>query len=111
MQITDPRYNNEHPIQLTYDRYATTFNIRLDGTILNPEFPEPFATYSTNITESLPDDHVALKTWSEGTGTEQVLLRAGVIEGEVLGYVTSGFVEIPIYKLTERAIKELGISE
>ncbi|MDN5697737.1 MAG: hypothetical protein L0G70_07150 [Rubrobacter sp.] len=51
------------------------------------------------VSESLPEDQLVLKTYSEGEGLLEALGEAGVVEdtGE---RVASGFVECPIVRLT-----------
>lgn len=110
MQITDPRYNNKFPVRLETDRYVTTDNISIRGVVLDPDgFEEPWCSYTTNPDSTLPKHHVCIKTWSEGEGSVQVLLAANIIEGVAIDHIPCGFVVAPVYALTDKAIKELGL--
>jgi hypothetical protein len=111
MLIEDKRYGNTSPIKLIAHRYAENDNICLRSTVTDPDgFEEPWCTYTVNMSEPLAAPLVAIKTWSENMGCEQVLLEAGVIEYGMVDTLCNGCVAAPVYKLTQRAITELGIT-
>lgn len=64
---------------------------------------------SVNVENSakIAEDEVAIKDYSENVGIEEVLISAGVIENEFEYTVPSGFVNIPVYKLSNEAYKEV----
>jgi hypothetical protein len=109
MEINDRRFNNKHPIRLIFSRYLDNNNICLRSTVLDPEFEEPWATYTVNMNVKLPDSCVAIKTWSEGTNADLVLLAAGVIKGDPVEFIDNGFIVAPVYKLSDKAKKEFNL--
>lgn len=70
---------------------------------------EPWATASVNPLLELPEGYVAIKNWSENEGIERDLLDAGIVEGQPVKHIPSGFVTIPVYKLTQKALSVLHI--
>ena len=109
MLIKDSRFGNKEPIRLRVARYADNNNIALIG--VGAESGEPWCTYSVNMDEILPDDRVALKTWSENLGIEQILWEANVIEREACDILPGeGFVDAPVHMLTDYAKRELGVA-
>lgn len=66
----------------------------------------PITTASINVSSQvgkLPDDLVAIKDYSENEGMLAALVAAGIVESDVVGVVPSGFVEIPVCRLTSAA--------
>jgi hypothetical protein len=59
----------------------------------------PYATATVSLDAELEGDEVLIKNYSENAGMEEALLAAGVIVGEPVREITSGFVSIPVYKL------------
>jgi hypothetical protein len=108
MLIEDKRYGNTSPIRLTLHHYAENGNLCLRGS--DGETGEAWCTYTVNMNKPLAAPLVAIKTWSENMGCEQVLLEAGVIEYGMVDTLCNGCVAAPVYKLTQRAITELGIT-
>ena len=74
------------------DNTAIVIKSKNDGQIM---------TATVNI-DKLPFNCVAIKDYSENSGIAEALVEAKVIEAEPYEYVPSGFVVIPIYKLTDR---------
>lgn len=61
----------------------------------------PVITASINVagvSEALPEDHLALKTYSEGEGLLEALEAAGVVE-DTAKCLQTGFVSAPIVRL------------
>lgn len=107
MLIEDKRFGNTSQIKLTAHRYATTNNICLRGECA--ESGEPWCTYTSNFDFPLPDGQVAIKNWGENVGVTGVLIAEGVIEPEMQDCIQSGYIFAGVHKLTERAMKELGL--
>lgn len=108
--LTDRRFNNKFPIRLEFHRYLTNDNICLRGIVLDPSgLEEPFCTYTTNTDRVLPPDQVALKTYAEGEGADTTLIAANIIEPDPVDFIGSGWVIIPVYKLTESAKKAFSL--
>jgi hypothetical protein len=103
-----------HPSRIELGRYANG-NIAImlvaHVTQANPDAElfdgEPILTASIN-TIDLPDDRVAIKTYSENEGIVSLLLNANVIEGSPIQQVKSGFVTIPVYKLGAALLAEIA---
>lgn len=68
---------------------------------------ELIAVPTVNGEFELVDDVVGIKTWSENKGIVHSLINGEVIEPELLGTESTGFVAIEFYKLTQAAIKAL----
>ena len=80
-------------------RYCGTNNLALCIVDSNGE---QMCVASVNIADKpLSDDRIAIKNWSENEGVDTLLKKQGVI-GEMVDFAISGFVDIPIYKLTEK---------
>lgn len=59
---------------------------------------------SINIDEKLPDNQIAIKDYSENEGTIDNLKRIGIL-GERVKVIQSGWVQIPVFELTDIAMK------
>lgn len=62
-------------------------------------------TCTVNPGEEIGDDFIAVKNYSENEGMDETLKEMGII-GEKVDEIPSGFVTIPVYKLTKKG-KEL----
>lgn len=82
--------------QFSHNNSATQIDLITDD-------GEPLATATVNIGD-LPENLVAIKTYSENEGIDQSLINAGLIEAECAGFVENGFVAIPVHALTREAI-------
>lgn len=69
---------------------------------------EPYLTASVNPSVPLPPDTLAVKNWSENNGVDDCLLCLGII-GDCVGKIPSGFVTIPVYKLTDKGKQLFGV--
>lgn len=58
----------------------------------------PYATASVNVDDDIPEDHIAIKNYSENEGVLDALVAAGVVERPSF-FVESGWVQIPVCKL------------
>lgn len=61
----------------------------------------PICNVTVGIDDKLDDDKIAVKTYSENEGMDDWLYQNGYIENIPCFYINSGFVDIPVYKLTE----------
>jgi len=71
--------------------------------IVNDEEGE-IITCSVNLDRNFDKSVIAIKNYSENKGIDDFLKEIGVI-GDVIGYVRSGWVEVPIYELTESGLE------
>jgi len=68
----------------------------------------PVATATINLVEEKIDkDKVFIKDYSENKGMTEALITAGNIHRGIHGTVKSGFVNIDLYQLTKKAMKDL----
>ena len=76
--------------------------------LIDTEDGQPIATASVNIVKAdCPDDCIYVKDYSENEGMSNALNIAGIIEVTPIDMVESGYVTIGLYKLTDKALKEL----
>lgn len=61
-------------------------------------------TIATVNIRPLDSNLVAIKNYSENEGIEEVLIKNGFINSEPIHYIESGYVNVPIYELTEKSI-------
>lgn len=59
------------------------------------------------VNETINEDEVFIKDYSENEGITDVLIKAGIIFPEIIKTVNSGFVKISAYKLTLKALMNL----
>lgn len=72
---------------------------------------EPIATITVNPHDYIvPNGFVAIKDWSENAGMLELMMEAGIAT-EPMQRIQSGFVQIPICKLDERALAEFLLPE
>lgn len=84
------------------NRYLTGGNVALEATC---EDGEPWDVLTINLTGvSIPRNCVAVKDYSEGAGNLRTLADAGLVESCPVGVVRSGFVAIPICRLTKKGM-------
>jgi len=94
----------------TYDclfkatRYASNGNLAL--ILVDAETEERILTATVNTDIALPDDRIAVKDYSENAGVADFLKGLGIIQPTEVVSIPSGWVEIPVFELTESG-KEL----
>lgn len=67
----------------------------------------PIMTVTVNLPGiSFDNNYVAIKDYSENEGISEELNRLGVIVDEPVTYIPSGWVMIPVYRLTEEFVKK-----
>ena len=79
---------------------ARYHNDNLALSIVNPE--GPIMTCTINPGVEVPIDCVCIKDYSENTGIAATLVNMGIIEPEPIAIIPSGFVELPVYRLTPK---------
>ena len=72
-------------------------------------FTEQYAIATVYVVEleQFSDEYVAIKNYAENEGVLNALIDGGVVEEEAVAIIRSGFVDLPIHKLTVRAIKKM----
>lgn len=63
---------------------------------------EPYCVCSVNPGKSISPDKIAVKDYSENSGMVEFLRAEGIIEGEPTETIPSGFVTIPVFRLTRK---------
>ena len=63
---------------------------------------EPWGVLTVNPGIALKDDFVCIKDYSEGAGNLRTLEAAGLIETPPVQQIPSGFVQLPVCRLTEK---------
>lgn len=72
---------------------------------------EPIITVSVNPDIELDESTMAIKNYSENEGVVEELLLENVIVGESIISIPSGFIEIPVYKLSDKTLEALEASK
>ena len=107
---TTPRMRFKWPttdteVEIGFSAYLTDHGLAAFGREV--ETGEPYGDITTNLKQppARASDwrEIVLKNWSENEGLEQALLEAGIIEGQPIRAIRSGFVNAPVYRLTDRA--------
>lgn len=71
--------------------------------LINKNTGEQVVTVTVNIA-MVDSNCIVVKNYSENTGVEDFLKEYGLV-GEVVGEQRSGFVIVPVYLLTDKALK------
>ena len=94
-------YDNCH---FVISQYCSPKNIYI-GIVSDDE--GPIGPCTINIEGVIiPENQVLVKNYSENEGMDKFLLENDIITGEPVDYISSGFVDIPVYKLGTKG-KEL----
>ena len=67
----------------------------------------PIATVTVNPGEPVENDCIAVKNYSENAGMLDFLRDNGIV-GETVRVINSGWVEIPVCRLTEKGLEIFG---
>jgi hypothetical protein len=78
-------------------------NGRLALSLTDEEGPVAVATVNV-VGEPLEEGEVCIKDYSENEGMFAALVAAGLVETEPVRWVPQGFVEVPVGKLTPKAL-------
>jgi hypothetical protein len=105
MKIIDTRYGlNEVVIAKFLRHHNGQTAIELETTD-----GEPWLTATVAVPQTIPAGCVAVKDWSESEGIPDVLTDGGLIEGGPVQHVRSGFVDVPVYRLTAAALAAIQV--
>lgn len=69
----------------------------------------PIAVVTVNPDIRLRDDAIAVKNYSENEGMSEWLAKKGLIELDPVDVIRTGFVEIPVYWLTDKGKRAFGV--
>jgi hypothetical protein len=106
MLVNDTRFGLNETVRVQFERYP---NGQLALLLVTAD-REPWLTATSTISSAVPTGCIAVKDWSENEGVPAILLQSGVIEGDPVARVSSGFVAIPIYRLTAAAVLAAGVA-
>ncbi len=103
MRFKWPNTNME--VEICFSAYLTDHGLAAFGREV--ETGDQYGDITTNLQQppARASDwrEIVIKNWSENEGLERALLDAGIIEGEAISFISSGFVNAPVYRLTDRA--------
>ena len=69
----------------------------------------PICVCTVNPGERVDDGRIAIKDYSENEGMADTLLEMGIIKGKPLYTIPSGWVQIPVYELTDKGLSLWGL--
>lgn len=102
LQLIDNRFGTNQTLNVRFARYRNgQRSIRLE----TPE-GESWLDATRAVGCTLPTDCVAIKDYSENEGVLALLVKAGVLEPHPLDTIPSGFVELPVHRLTRAALAQ-----
>ena len=93
------KYGKYENCSFRASRYSDNGNLAL--VVESPEEGR-IMTISVNPGLKLGDDVLAVKNYSENEGVDETLKELGIIHDAPVSRIPSGWVEIPVYKLTEK---------
>ena len=100
------KYGSYENCEFVVDRYRSNGNLAIH--IISP-MEGPICNVTVNTDIKLSDDMIAVKDYSENEGMVEFLKREGLIDKRPDVLIPSGWVQIPIYHLTERGKQTFGI--
>jgi len=105
--ITDTRLGVSKPVKMQFAHYVDGGAPAIELICADEDdIGEHWLTATVNV-PGIPQGCVAVKNYSEGEGLPELLRSAGVIEGEPLKHIASGYVSIPVFRLTTGALQAL----
>lgn len=106
-QFIDNRDGAARHMTAEFHRYRDSNNVAIQ---LIGEDGMPWCMATVNVPdEILEDGVVAIKTYSENRGIDAFLVSAGIIEAIPVRHIDNlgtGYIRIPVYRLTPAALKE-----
>jgi hypothetical protein len=102
MQLIDTRYGLNETVVTRFAHYQ---NGQTAIQLATPD-GEPWLTATSAVPVSVEPTCVVIKDYSENEGVAELLVQAGVIEAQPIRHVASGFVRMPVYRLTSAALAE-----
>jgi len=98
-------FGNPHECQFAIGEYGNG-NLALE--IIGAEGTkwegEPIARVTVNPDQAVPNDCIAIKDYSENEGMVEFCQNLGII-AERVTTISSGWVEIPVYKLSDAGLE------
>src|SRR5699024_434250 len=101
-------FGEELELRLVFENYQDGNNTAIILEEYNEEygFFEEYFIATVNVESlKLGENFVAIKNYSENEGVLEALIEAGIVEKEAVTIAYSGFVELPVHKLTDKAIR------
>lgn len=106
-EFRDTRLGQSQPVRVEFTRYLDGGAIAIELVCAEEKsFGEPWMTATVNI-PGIPEGCVAVKDYSEGEGLPELLCSAGIIEAVPVRHIRSGYVSIPVFRLTAGALHAL----
>ena len=101
MKFTDTRFGLDTEVEAHFERYGSG---EIAIQLFEVDTGEPWARATVSVGTVIPGC-IAVKDYSENAGMSQLLARVGIIEGNPVQRIASGFVSIPVYQLTPAALE------
>lgn len=89
-----------HYCYLEIARYSENGNLCLIA--YDDMTEEEVMRLTVNPSVKLTDDEICIKTYSENAGLQECLIEQGLIESTPVRVFESGFVVLPVHRLTEK---------
>lgn len=94
------RYGEYHHCEFIVNKYVGTGNLSVE--IWSPE-EGPITKVTVNTDGvSIPEGYIAVKDYSENEGMVEWLISQDLIIDDVVTFIESGFIHIPVFKLTDK---------
>ena len=100
MQIIDSRFGLNETVAIRFETYRNGQRAILLETLDG----EPWLDATRAVAAAIPADCVAIKDYSENEGLLDVLIKQGVVEAGTVTSIASGFVRLPVHRLTRAAL-------
>lgn len=100
MHIIDNRFGLNQSVAV---RFATYRNGQR-AILLETLDGEPWSDATRAVDAPIPADCVAIKDYSENEGMLALLIKSGVVDAAPLASIPSGFVNLPVHRLTRAAL-------
>lgn len=98
-------FGSTYKVQFAVGRYGNgNLALEMMGAEGTEDEGEPIVRVTVNPDIPLPDTQIAIKDYSENEGMVDFCKKIGII-GKLVRTIPSGFVEIPVYELTESGLE------
>jgi hypothetical protein len=104
MEFIDPRYGRKQMVRTHFGRYG---NGQTALRLCTPE-GEGWLTATVAVDHPIARGVITVKNYSENEGVAEILIAGGVIEAPAERFVSTGYVRVPVYRLTAAALAEIS---
>lgn len=100
------RFRSYRNCRFVATRYCDNGNLAL---LIENDEDGQIAVCSVNPWESVDNGRLAVKDYSENAGMVDFLKGEGIVRGNPVYTIPSGFIEIPVYELTDKGLALWGL--